>query len=100
MICVSSIVSAPYQLALAAHHRAGLYDIARDPFVMNDTIAAFMAKVSVEGDDGLDAHLPGCGPARDLRVAAAAWLTSASESTGRGVSTGPLRRGLSSLRQH
>jgi hypothetical protein len=46
---VSSIVSAPYQLALAAHHRAGLYDIARDPFVMNDTIAAFMAKVSVEG---------------------------------------------------
>ncbi len=60
---VSSIVSAPYQLALAAHHRAGLYDIARDPFVMNDTIAAFMAKVSVEGDDGLDAHLPGCWPA-------------------------------------
>jgi 2-methylcitrate dehydratase PrpD len=60
---VSSIVSAPYQIALAAHHRAGLYDIARDPFVMNDAIAALMAKVSVEGDDELDKHLPDCWPA-------------------------------------
>ena len=60
---VSSIVSAPYQIALAAHHRPGLYDIARDPFIMNDAIAALMAKVTVEGDEGLDAHLPGCWPA-------------------------------------
>jgi 2-methylcitrate dehydratase PrpD len=60
---ISSIVSAPYQLALAAHHPAGFYDIARDPFVMNDMIAVLMAKVSVEGDAELDAHLPGCWPA-------------------------------------
>jgi len=60
---LGSIVSAPYQIALAAHHRAGLYDIARDPFAMNDAIAALMAKVSVEADAGLDSHLPGCWPA-------------------------------------
>jgi len=60
---VSSIVSAPYQLALAAYHPAGLYDIARDPFIMNEAIATLMAKVSVEADDGLDDHLPGCWPA-------------------------------------
>lgn len=60
---LSSIVSVPYQIALAAHHRAGLYDIARDPFVMTDDIARMMAKVTVEADDGLDAYLPACWPA-------------------------------------
>ena len=60
---VSSIVSIPYQIALAAYHKAGLYDIARDPFAMDGRIGALMAKVTVEGDDGLDAHLPGCWPA-------------------------------------
>jgi 2-methylcitrate dehydratase PrpD len=60
---VSSIVSAPYQMALAALHRRGLYDIARDPFPMNDAMAALMAKITVAGHAELDAHLPASWPA-------------------------------------
>lgn len=61
---LSSITSAPYQMALAALHRAGLYDIARDPFYMNDTIATLMGKITVHGHEELDNHLPGCWPAK------------------------------------
>lgn len=60
---VSSIVSAPYQMALAAVHRTGLYDIARDPFVMTDAIAGLMAKISVAAHPELDEHLPHAWPA-------------------------------------
>lgn len=60
---LSSITSAPYQMALAAFHRAGLYDIARDPFFMNDAIGTLMGKITVQGQEDLESHLPGCWPA-------------------------------------
>ena len=61
---LSSVTSAPYQLALAAHHPAGLYDAARDRFHLTAPIVAFMDKVSVSIDAGLAQHLPANWPAR------------------------------------
>ena len=60
---LSSLTSAPYQLALAAFHRDGLFDVARETVHRSDDIVAFMAKVSIQGDEELDEHLPDHWPA-------------------------------------
>jgi 2-methylcitrate dehydratase PrpD len=60
---LSSITSAAYQLALAAFHHDGLFDVARDSLHTSDDISAFMPKVNVTGDDELDRHLPDHWPA-------------------------------------
>ena len=60
---LSSITSAAYQLALAAFHHDGLFDVARDSIHTGDDMAAFMAKVSVTADEELDQHLPEHWPA-------------------------------------
>jgi 2-methylcitrate dehydratase PrpD len=60
---LSSISSAPYQLALAAFHPDGLFDVARERVQTSDDIVAFMTKVSVTADDELDRHLPEHWPA-------------------------------------
>jgi len=61
---LSSLTSAPYQLALAAYHRDGLFDVAREQFVESDAITALMGKVSVEVDGELARHLPDNWPGR------------------------------------
>ncbi len=61
---ISSITSAPYQLALIAHAPDGLHDIARANPIHDDRIAAFMAKVEVADDEGLAGYYPARWPAR------------------------------------
>ena len=61
---LSSITSAPYQLALIAYAPDGLHDIARARLADDARIAAFMAKVEIAEDDGLAAYYPERWPAR------------------------------------
>ncbi len=71
---LSSIVSAPYQLALIAYAPDGLHDIARTRLADDARIRAFTAKVEVVGDDGLAAYYPERWPARvEVETAAGRW---------------------------
>ncbi len=60
----TSIVSAAYQLGLAAHAPDGLYDVARAEIASDGPVAAFAAKVSIAADEALAAHYPARWPAR------------------------------------
>ncbi len=71
---LSSIVSAPYQLALIAYAPDGLHDVARSHLADDERIQAFMAKVEVADDDGLAAYYPERWPARvEVETAAGRW---------------------------
>ena len=61
---LSSLTSAPYQLALAGLRPDGLDDVSRDRFIADAPVAALMKTVRVEIDDALAAHLPDRYPAR------------------------------------
>lgn len=61
---LSSITSAPYQLAMAAFHHDRLYDVARSKYVLDEDVTSLMDKVSVSVDNELGKHLPGRWPAR------------------------------------
>lgn len=61
---LSSLTSAPYQLALAALRPDGLDDISRDRVIDDDAIAALMKTVKVGIDDALAMHMPARYPAR------------------------------------
>ncbi len=61
---ISSITSAPYQLALIAYAPDGLHEIVRARTIEDARIAPFMAKVEIAGDEGLAAHYPERWPAR------------------------------------
>jgi 2-methylcitrate dehydratase PrpD len=61
---LSSVTSAPYQLALAAYRKDGLFDVARSEYAMTDAITGLMDKVSVAVDAELADYLPGNWPAR------------------------------------
>ena len=61
---ISSITSAPYQLALIACAPDGLHDIVRARTLDDARITGFMAKVEIAEDDSLAAHYPERWPAR------------------------------------
>jgi 2-methylcitrate dehydratase PrpD len=61
---LSSATSAPYQLALAAYNKEGLFDVARTKFILNGNVTGFMEKVSVEVGEALGDYLPGNWPGR------------------------------------
>ncbi|MGE5537966.1 MAG: MmgE/PrpD family protein [Gemmatimonas sp.] len=50
--------SVRYQMALALFRPASLYDVAREQMPLDDTMKAFMAKVTIEGDDDLAPEYP------------------------------------------
>ncbi len=60
----TSIVSAAYQLGLAAHDADGLYDVGRDTIASSGPVAEFAARVTIAADDSLAAHYPARWPAR------------------------------------
>ncbi len=60
----TSIVSAAYQLGLAAHDPEGLYDVARERIAAAGPIADFAARVAIAADDALAVHYPARWPAR------------------------------------
>ncbi len=60
----SFLTSLPYHLAIAALSPDAAFDVGQSPGEMQDTIRAFMGKVSVEPDDALMAHYPLEWPAR------------------------------------
>jgi 2-methylcitrate dehydratase PrpD len=60
----SSIVSAAYQLALAARDPDGLYDISRESVDTSGPVAAFAALVKIDADPALAQHYPARWPAR------------------------------------
>ena len=60
---LSSITSAPYQLAQAAYNRAGLFDVGRAEYTLTSEVTQMMQKVSVAVDAGLTRHLPANWPA-------------------------------------
>ncbi len=61
---LSSVTSAPYQLAQAAFNKNGLFDVARSEYILGDDITGLMDKVSVAIDADLAKHLPANWPAR------------------------------------
>ncbi len=61
---ISSITSAPYQLALIAYAPDGLHDIVRAQPLDDARITAFMAKIEIAEDESLAAHYPARWPAR------------------------------------
>ncbi|HEY8529908.1 MAG TPA: MmgE/PrpD family protein [Paenibacillaceae bacterium] len=61
---LSTVTSAPYQLALAAHLPEVLYDDDRQNPPQTLEIAAFMEKVRVFADESLASHYPERWPAR------------------------------------
>ena len=61
---IGRIVSLPYQLALAALRPEALIDVTRRDFSREPDIAAFMARVSVAGEEDLMRHFPRNWPAR------------------------------------
>lgn len=61
---LASMVSAPWQLALAAYRLELLDDVARESFPDDPRLAAFAARVRVLADPGLDALYPAAFPAR------------------------------------
>lgn len=61
---LSSLSSAPYQLAAAAYHPAGLYDISRNEILNSEEIRSFMDKVHVIGDSTLLSYYPEKWPTR------------------------------------
>ena len=68
---LSSLVNAPWQLALAAVQPELLDDVARAAWPENPQLAALAARVRVVADPALDAHYPDSFPARLLLVSAA-----------------------------
>jgi 2-methylcitrate dehydratase PrpD len=61
---MSSVVSAPYQLALAAFEPDGLFDIERATLADTPPVRALMSRVRVVAADDLQSHLPARWPAR------------------------------------
>lgn len=61
---LSSLTSAPYQLAVAAYHPNGLYDISRNKILNSEEIRSFMDKVHVIGDSALLSYYPEKWPTR------------------------------------
>ena len=61
---LSSVTSAPYQLAPAAYNIDGLFDVARSEYKLSDDVTGLMDKVSVAVDADLAKHLPANWPAR------------------------------------
>ncbi len=50
--------SVRYQMALAAFHLDGLYDVCREQIVWSEKIVDLMGRISVERDETLSAHYP------------------------------------------
>lgn len=59
----STFASVRYQLALAAFAPASLFDVERADLPWDERITAFMAKIAVAPDEGLQAHYPRRWPA-------------------------------------
>jgi 2-methylcitrate dehydratase PrpD len=59
----STIVSAAFQMGLAAYRRERLYDIARDDVLPDAAVEAFVAKVEITADEALLETFPACFPA-------------------------------------
>jgi 2-methylcitrate dehydratase PrpD len=68
---LSSLTSAPYQLALAALRPDGLDDVSRDRIIDEPAVAALMKTVAVEADEALNEYFPARYPARVQVVTAA-----------------------------
>jgi len=66
----STIVSAAFQMGLAAHRRERLYDIERKDALQEAAAAKFSEKVEIIADDSLLETFPACFPA-EVEVAAA-----------------------------
>jgi len=61
---IARITSAAYQLALAAYRPDELDNVARPNLAGESEIAAFMSRVEVVAEKGLEQHYPGRWPAR------------------------------------
>ena len=66
----STIVSAAFQMGLAAYSRQRLYDVERDNALQETAAADFAAKVEIVTDEALMATFPVCYPAEVEVVAA------------------------------
>ena len=60
----SHMTSLPYQMAVAAFAPDLAFDVRQTPATTPDTMRAFMAKISVRGEDAFAAHYPAQWPAR------------------------------------
>jgi 2-methylcitrate dehydratase PrpD len=80
---MSSISSAPYQLAIAAFEHKRLFDSARETIASSPAITAFMTKVSVVPHAELDDHLPECWPASvEVKIGSRSETTLVLEAPG------------------
>lgn len=55
---ISSLTSAPYQLAMLVYYPEKLYDISRSELLITDEVQSFMAKVHIFGDEQLSTNYP------------------------------------------
>ncbi|WP_102348852.1 MmgE/PrpD family protein [Bacillus sp. Marseille-P3661] len=55
---VSSLTSAPYQLAMSVYYPEHLFDISRTELIKNDIVHSFMNRVKIYGDETLSKHYP------------------------------------------
>ena len=85
----STIVSAAFQMGLAAYRRERLYDIERADVVRDTAAMAFAAKVEIAADEALLEYFPASFPA-EIEVTAGGQVSRQRITTARGDPERPL----------
>ena len=85
---MASIMSAPYQLALAAKYPRDLRDVARSVIHHEGDLSPFLEVVDVEADEGLEAAYPSAWPAT-VRVGTGSGIFERQIRNSKGDATDP-----------